>query len=97
MGHLPGINDDISHHEPTDEYGAGNNPRDPRIVFSKFDLPHVTRNQFIDPTLRMMKHSTEVGRRIKPSSPLLRRVSNNFLQPRFLKNLFPYNLLSSNQ
>jgi hypothetical protein len=48
LGHLTGIDDNISHHEPTDEYRGGNNPRDPRIVFSQFDTFNIMGNQFIN-------------------------------------------------
>lgn len=48
LGHLSGINHDISHREPSDEDGSGDDSREPGIMLSQFHLPDVVGNQFID-------------------------------------------------
>ena len=48
LGHLACINHNISHGEPADENRGRNNPGDPGIMLSQFDMLDIMRNQFID-------------------------------------------------
>ena len=48
LGDLAGVDYEVSHHEPPDEHGRGNDSRDPRVVVPQFDLPDVVGDQFVD-------------------------------------------------